>query len=403
MTPGAPRAVPVADHGNDPAPAQRPLTVIQMLPALHSGGVERGTLDLGRHLVRHGHRSIVISAGGRLCEQLVADGSEHLCWDVGAKRPSSLLWVRRVRALLEARRPDILHLRSRLPAWIGYWAWRGIPAAERPALITSVHGFYSVNRYSAIMTRGERVIAISNSVHDYVLRHYPHVEPWRLRVIPRGVDPGHYPHGFRPPGEWLARWVQTYPQTRGRFIVTLPARLTRLKGHEDFIRITAALKRRGIPVHGLVVGGTEARKRGYEAELRQWVQDAQLEGDITFLGHRSDMREIMSVSDAVLSLSNKPEAFGRTTLEALSMGRPAAGYDHGGVGEQLAAMCPEGRVPPGDWQAMAELLARWRTQPPAVASDHPFTLAKMLASTLDVYREALAGERTTAGGVRTGE
>ena len=369
---------------------RKPLTVIQMLPALDVGGVERGTVDVARYLVEQGHRSIVISAGGRLREELVAAGSEHLCWDVGAKRPRSLLWIPRVRALLKERRPDILHLRSRVPAWIGYWAWRALAPALRPALVTTVHGFYSVSRYSAVMTRGERVIAISECIRDYALHNYPRLEPWRIRVIPRGVDPQHYPYGYQPPAAWLERWYREFPQTRGRFIITLPGRLTRLKGHEEFIAIIALLKQRGVPVHGLLPGGTHPRKRAYEAELRRHVHSAGLGGDITFLGQRSDLREVMALSDVVLSLSVEPEAFGRTTIEALSLGRPTAGYDHGGVAEQLRTLLPEGRVPVGDRQGMVDLLMGWRDTPPAVPREHPYTLAHMLASTLEVYEEAQA-------------
>lgn len=365
-----------------------------MLPALDTGGVERGTVDVARYLVEHGHRSIVISAGGRLREQLLDAGSEHLCWDVGAKRPRTLLWIPRVRALLKEAQPDILHLRSRLPAWVGYRAWRGLPPARRPALVTTVHGFYSVSRYSAVMTRGERVIAIAECVRDYILSNYPRMDSRRIRVIPRGVDRQHYPYGYQPPAAWMELWYREFPQTRDRFIVTLPGRLTRLKGHEDFIAIIAILKQRGVPVHGLLPGGTHPRKRAYEAELRRQVQSAGLAGDITFLGERSDLREVMALSDVVLSLSVEPEAFGRTTIEALSLGRPTAGYDHGGVGEQLRALLPEGCVPVGNRQAMADLLVRWRTEPPAPPREHPYTLARMLASTLDVYEEACAARTT---------
>lgn len=361
-----------------------------MLPALDAGGVERGTVDVARCLVEQGHRSIVISAGGRLREQLLAAGSEHLCWDVGAKHPRTLLWIPRVRALLKERQPDILHLRSRLPAWIGYRAWRGLAPAQRPALVTTVHGFYSVSRYSAVMTRGERIIAISECVRDYVIRNYRRVEPWRIRVIPRGVDPLCFPYGYQPPAAWLEQWYREFPQTRDRFIVTLPGRLTRLKGHEEFIAIIALLKLRGVPVHGLLPGGTHPRKRAYEAELRKQAESAGLARDITFLGERSDVREVMALSNVVLSLSVEPEAFGRTTIEALSLGRPAAGYDHGGVAEQLRTLLPEGRVPVGDRRGMTDLLVRWRENPPAVPREHPYTLARMLASTLDVYEEARA-------------
>jgi glycosyltransferase involved in cell wall biosynthesis len=365
-----------------------------MLPALDSGGVERGTVEVARHLVEQGHRSIVISGDGRLREQLVAAGTEHLCWEVGAKRPGTLLWIPRVRALLKERRPDILHLRSRLPAWIGYWAWRGLDPAVRPALVTTVHGFYTVGHYSAIMTRGERVIAISESIRSYILKNYPRVDPNRITVIPRGVDPQQYPHGYRPPAPWLEQWRRDHPRTRDRYVITLPARLTRWKGQEDFIAIIATLKQRGMPVHGLLAGGAHPRKSGYEIDLRRRVSAAGLADDITFLGERADMREVMAVSDVVLSLSNEPEAFGRTTIEALSLGRPTAGYDHGGVGEQLAAVLPEGRIPVGDRQAAANLLMRWRDTPPAVPAEHPFTLARMLTSTLSLYLTA-AQARTT--------
>lgn len=367
--------------------ADRRLTVVQMLPALESGGVEKGTLEVGRHLVQHGHRSIVIAAGGRLVEQLTGEGSEHLAWPVGAKRLSTLRYIGKVREFLARERPDILHLRSRLPAWIGYRAWRGLPAGSRPRLVTTVHGPYTPGWYSSVMVRGERVIAISDMIRDYIIRNYPRVDPAIIRVIPRGVDPQAYPHGYRPSAEWLATWCAQYPQLEGKYVITLPARLTRWKGQEDFIRIVAGLKRRGLPVHGVLVGDAHPRKRYYADELRAQAAAAGLENDITFTGHRGDLKEIMAVSDVVLSLSLDPEAFGRVSLEALTLGRPVAAYDHGGVAEQLAAVFPEGRVAVGDAPAMEDKLAHWYARRPTVPKQNPFTLERMLCSTLEVYRE----------------
>jgi len=366
------------------------LTVVQMLPALDSGGVEKGTLEVGKYLVDHGHRSLVISSGGRMVAQLEREGSEHIAWPVGAKRLSTLRYIRKVRELLVREKPDILHLRSRLPAWIGYRAWKGLPAHGRPHLVTTVHGPYTPGRYSSVMVRGERVIAISDMIREYILRNYPSVDPGVIRVIPRGVDPKAYPHGYRPPAEWLAQWRAQHPQLEGKFVITLPARLTRWKGQEDFIRAIAGLKRRGLPVHGVLVGDAHPRKQYYADELRAQVAAAGLDGEITFTGHRSDMKEIMAVSDVVLSLSLDPEAFGRVSLEALTLGRPVAAYDHGGVAEQLAAVFPQGRVPVGDVAALEEKLAQWYDRRPAVPVDNPFTLERMLGSTLEVYRE-LAG------------
>lgn len=363
------------------------LTVVQMLPALESGGVEKGTLEVGKYLVDHGHRSIVISAGGRLVAQLEREGSEHIAWPVGAKRLTTLRYIRTVRDLLRRERPDILHLRSRLPAWIGYRAWKGLAEDARPRLVTTVHGPYTPGRYSSVMVRGERVIAISDMIRAYILRNYPWVDPAVIRVIPRGVDPSGYPHGYRPPAKWLETWHAQYPQLAGKYVITLPGRLTRWKGQEDFIKIIAGLKHRGLPVHGLLVGDAHPRKQYYADELRAQVTAAGLDGDISFTGHRGDLKEIMAVSDVVLSLSLDPEAFGRVSLEALTLGRPVAAYDHGGVAEQLAAVFPQGRVPVGDTAAAETLLAHWHAQRPAVPAQNPFTLERMLSSTLGVYLE----------------
>jgi glycosyltransferase involved in cell wall biosynthesis len=135
------------------------------------------------------------------------------------------------------------------------------------------------------------------------------------------------------------------------------------------------------------------RKRHFESELRRRVEERGLGGAVTLLGHRSDLREIMAVSDVVLSLSKEPESFGRTTLEALALGRPVAGYSHGGVREQLEAVFPDGQVPVGDVDALEALLLRWHAEPPRVADCNPFTLERMQRATLDVYEELVDGRR----------
>jgi len=361
--------------------------VVQVLPALDAGGVEQGTLDLARFLVAHGHRSIVIAAQGRMAEQLRREGSEHIPWPVGRKRLTTLKYVPRLRRLLKEIRPDILHLRSRLPAWIAWLAWRRMDPATRPHLVTTVHGPYTPGRYSAVMTRGERVIAVSEMIRRYIHEHYPQVDPAIIRVIHRGVDRERFPYGYRPQLDWLDAWYRDYPQTRDRLVLTLPARLTRWKGQEHFIQVVAGLKARGLPVHGVLAGEAHAKKQSFADELREMVRTQGLEGDISFTGHRTDLREIMAISHVVFSLSIDPESFGRTTIEALSLGRPVIGYDHGGVSEQLAAVFPEGRVARGDVEAVIERVAGWGDSPPLPAREHPFTLETMCRRTLDVYRE----------------
>lgn len=374
---------------------QRALTVVQVLPAVEEGGVERGTLEVANALVQRGHRSIVISAGGRLVPHLTKGGSEHIAWPVGAKSPLTLRYVSKLRRLLRQRQVDVLHARSRLPAWIAYLAWRGIKPALRPHFVTTVHGLYSVGRYSAVMTRGERVIAVSHTVKEYLLKNYPGVPEQRIQVIPRGVDHRFYPFDYRPNSGWLRGWFAQYPQLLDAFVVTLPGRMTRLKGHEDFIELMKRLTQSGLPVWGLVVGGEDRRRKAYAEEIKQRAWQAGLD-NLIFTGHRSDLREIFAVSNVVLSLSTQPESFGRTVLEALSLGVPVVGYDHGGVGEILNGLFPEGRVPLGDLDELTAKVTAFLKQKPTLTQHGDFTLQRMLDDTLRVY-ESLA--IPAAGGV----
>jgi glycosyltransferase involved in cell wall biosynthesis len=367
--------------------AERPLTVVQMVPALEAGGVERGTLEVANELVRHGHRSIVISGGGKLVAALTGAGSEHVGWPVGRKSLASLWLVHRLRRFLQEEQVDILHARSRVPAWIAWLAWRRMAPGQRPHFVTTVHGLYSVNAYSRIMTRGERVIAVSDTARRYIIENFPDTDPQKIVSIYRGVDPQAFPRGFRPEAPWLSTWYKQYPLLRERKVLTLPGRLTRLKGHEDFIELLAALVARGLPVHGLIVGHLDPKRERYIAELRHLISDKGLENRITLTGHRADIREIYSVSDVVLSLSSKPESFGRTVLETLRLGVPVIGYDHGGVGEVLAMLYPEGRVPLGAMEALTARAAQLLEAPVDVPPVDAFTLQVMLDQTLQLYEE----------------
>lgn len=369
-----------------PAPARR-LTILQTLPALESGGVERGTLEVSRALVAAGHRSIVLSAGGRLVAQLEREGGEHITWPVGHKSLFTLRWVRPLRRLLEREGVHILHARSRMPAWVAWLAWRRMDPAHRPRFVTTVHGLYSVNAYSAIMTKGERIIAVSRTVRDYILNNYPDVEPARIELIYRGADPAEFPRGYRPSAQWLAEWQAQYPQLAGKRVLTLPGRITRLKGHDDFIRLISRLLADGLPVHGLIVGGAEAKKRRYLEELHTLVAAQGLEAHITFTGQRGDLRDIMAASDLVLSLSTQPESFGRTVLEALSLGVPVVGYNHGGVGEILTSLYPVGLLPLRDLERTMDVVGKLLAEPVSLPSAKPFSLDIMLNKTVTLYEE----------------
>ena len=364
------------------------MKIFQILPELNSGGVELCVMELSKYLASQGHEAVIISNGGRMVESLAAMNVRHIAMPVHRKSLASLLQVRRMRKLLEEKKPDIVHIHSRVPGWITYLAWRNMDPQTRPRLVSTVHGFYSVSPYSAVMTKGERVIAVSKSILHYITEHYPKADPSKVQVIYGGIEPKLYHKNFAPSDEWLATWKKEHPQLAGRSIFILPGRITRLKGHGDFFDLIEKLKSEGRSIHGLVVGDTHPKKRDYLKELEASLVKKKLSADVSFLGYRSDVREIMAVSDVVCALSQQPESFGRTVLEALAIGRPVLGYDCGGVGELLSIIFPEGKVPLDDG---AKLLATARK---ILAADHhpelaesSFTLNSMCENTFAIYQE----------------
>ncbi len=359
------------------------MTVVQLIPALHSGGAERSVLEVARALVAAGHTSVVISAGGRLVDQLEREGSRHITLDIGRKSPLSLTRIYRLRRLLQELGADVVHARSRVPAWLGWLALRGM--RPRPHFVTTVHGLNSPGPYSRILLRGDRVIAVSQSVRDHIVRNYPDFDRARLEVIPRGVDGKEFPYGYRPEDDWRERFFNRYPQLDDYPLLTLPGRGTRLKGHHDAIDLLAGLLSRGVEARLLMLGVLEDGREAYVQELRQHIAATGLEGKVVLSEPRSDVRDVLSVSALVLQLSTKPEAFGRTVIESLSLCRPVLGYAHGGVGELLAELYPAGRVPTGDRERLVERAAELLRLAPPIPPLDRYRLEDMQQQVLDVY------------------
>ena len=370
------------------------MKVMQILPELNSGGVERGTLEIADALIKAGHQSLVVSHGGRLVPALEAEGTTHLSLAVHKKSLSSLWQIRPLRQLILQHKPDIIHVRSRVPAWLTHFALKGIPAQHRPHLISTVHGFYSTNRYSAIMTQAEKVIAVSDSVVDYIKTHYPNCPPADIVRIYRGIDPSAFPHGYHPPAAWFQQVYQDYPQLENRFIICLPGRITRLKGHESLISLIQQLQQDYPQMHAVVVGGADPKKIAYLSELENNIKQQGLSDHITFVGHRSDIREWLAFSDVVLSLSNQAETFGRTALEALSLGTPVIGWARGGVAEILTRLYPQGLIQVDDHPALLDTIKQHLQQQQHVPEVTQFSLQDMCNETLALYQQVVnAGKK----------
>jgi glycosyltransferase involved in cell wall biosynthesis len=373
------------------------LTVMQLLPDLNSGGVERGTLELGRHLVRNGHRSIVVSDGGRLVEQLEKDGSKHLRMPIGSKSPLALFQIWPLRQAIKKNRVDILHLRSRLPAWVGHVALNTLPRRCRPVLVTTFHGFYSVNGYSAIMTKGAGVIAVSQGIRKHIAEKY-HREQ-NVRLIFRGVDVEAFDQGKvdrRRTDDLSRAWgIDT-----AKPVLMLPGRLTRLKGQDVFLTSLSLV--RNPDFQAVIVGDTEDNP-GYTEELRSLIDKHRLADRVRLVGHCHDMPAAFLLADIVLSTSSsEPEAFGRTTVEAMAMGKPVIATAHGGSLETVVPGETGWLVKPADSGELAvaidEALAMKRAQLEKLGENGRsrvaanFTAQAMCDKTLAFYYQLL-GQR----------
>lgn len=367
------------------------MKVVQVLPRLHSGGVERGTIEIARFLKQAGHDAVVISEGGPLESALRESSVIHLTRAVGTKSFRAVLGFWQLRSYFKEAMPDIVHGRSRLPDWLCYFAVISLPKATRPKLVTSVHGLHSISWYSRIITKGELIETVSHAARDYLLENYRDVDQRRVRVIHRGIDPTLYHSKFEPSQAWKQKW-NVWCQEHcfaDAPTVAIVGRISRLKGHHDFLSTLEMLLERNFLVNGLIIGDVADAHQGLLDELKQRVEHSKLlQTRVFFLGQRKDVRELMAVSSVVVSFSSTPEAFGRTVLEALSLGVPVVGYDHGGAGELLKLLFPVGTVPVGDTEFAVERIRTVVSQSFQIPL-HSFTLQAMCEKTLAMYQELL--------------
>lgn len=369
--------------------------VVQALVALNVGGSELVATELSEFLVARGHRVTVIAADGPLSTRLGESGAGHLDWPIGAKRLATLRYIRRLADWISSEQPDIVHVHSRVPAWICWLALQRVPEGRRPVFLTTMHGHYSVSPYSSVMAKGKRTIAVSEHIRKYTLQNYPAASADDIVTIHGGASRVDFPYEHRPPEGWRETVERDFPEIAGKRWLLLPGRVSRWKGHTDFLRLLAALRPDYPEVHGLFVGSSKAGSR-YQAELESLANEFGLAEHITFTGDRLDIRDWMAAAEIVFNLSsNPPEAFGRTVLETLCLGRPLIAWNHGGAAEIMAEMFPDGAVEPLDFDALQARTRRFLETPPLVAESGAFTLEESMAKHLTLY-EQLTGYRAPA-------
>lgn len=372
--------------------------ILQVLPALGvAGGVERGTVDVAKALVAAGWRAVVASQGGPLVREIERAGAVHVTLPLASKNPFVMSKnIGRLRAVIAEQSIDIVHARSRAPAWSAE------AAAKRAGVhfMTTFHGTYSIGMslkriYNAVMTRGERVIAISNFIADHMKQTY-RVDPGKIRVIHRGVDTNQFDPA-RVSQERIIKLANQWRLPEDRHIVLLPGRLSPWKGHEVLIEALARLRRKDLFVILLGVGGGHRKLR---EEIEGTILRARMEGSVRLIDECRDMPAAYMLADIVVAPSTRPEAFGRIAIEAQAMGRPIITTDHGGGRESVIKGDAGILVPPGDVGALAAAItqivaldgaARDRYGREAIAHVRAhFTNDAMCAATLAVYDELLS-------------
>lgn len=376
-----------------PAKAGQPV-VLQVLPRLGAGGAERGAIDVAGAIVAAGGVAIVASAGGSQVHELARLGAIHEVLPLDSKNPYTIYAnIARIEKLIRRYGVQIVHARSRAPAWSALFA------ARRTGVhfVTTFHSTYGLQsglkrRYNAVMTKGERVIAISDFIADHIRENYGADES-RLRVIHRGVDLNR----FDPDRVSAERVIQLSRQWRipdGVPVVMLPGRVTRRKGHDLLIEAMTLLK--GREIRCLMVGPEEGRGT-FRRELEAMAERLGVAARVQFTGECRDMPAAYMLADVVVAASSTPEAFGRVIAEAQAMGRPVVATDHGGAREQLSGGRMAWLTPLGNAGALAQAIdealslpvaERELLAPAAIANVRVrFTKDAMCQRTLLVYRE----------------
>ena len=360
--------------------------IVQALVSLNIGGSEMVAMELSEYLAGKGNRVTIIAADGPLGPRARASGAIHLDWPIGKKRLATLRYIKRLSEWFAVEKPDIVHVHSRLPAWICWQAIKRLAPQQRPVFVTTMHGHYSVSRYSSVMARGRKTIAVSEHIRRYTLENYSSAKAEDVVTIHGGASRELFPYGYCSAGGWRESAEQEFPELRGKRWLLLPGRITRWKGHVAFMHLINALAVDYPDIHGIFVGGGRPGSR-YQLELETLADKTGIGDRITFTGNRLDIRDWMSASEVVFNLSNDPpEAFGRTVLETLCLGRPMIAWDHGGAAEILASMFPQGAVDLLDYQQLESRARDFLTSRPIVRESNAFSLEASMEMHLALYQ-----------------
>lgn len=370
--------------------------ILQLLPALGDGGVERSAVEMAGHVGALGLPNWIASAGGPLVAAAEAAGAQHVTLPVGRKSLfSAVSAARAIARLVDQEGIDIIHARSRVPAWVGLLARR---LARKPVrFLTTFHGVYSHGNalkrfYNGAMLRAPLVIANSQFIRRHIVEVYRFPEA-RVIVAPRGVEPSLFEPAAISAEKRAAVRAELGAVENGPLVVMV-GRITRWKGHAVLLEAVSRLARPDVRL-AFVGSGFDT----LIAELQRDVTRLGLEGRVVFTGSRRDVPAVLAAADLAVSASTDPEAFGRAAIEAQAMGTPVIATDHGGSRETVLPGQTGWLVPPGNVAALATALDDALTDPTRLAAMGKsgrahvlanFTTQQMLEKEFSAYERLMA-------------
>ncbi len=362
------------------------MKIVQLIPELNEGGVERGVVELSRELLKRGFESIVISHGGKLVEQLEKDGSLHVTLDVCSKNILSAPWrIVKLYFALKNIKPDLVHVRSRVPAWMVFFANKCLHFP----VISTVHGFNSVNKYSAIMVKADQIICASSFLVDHIIKHF-HADATKIHIIPRGIDFNYF-NTEALDTQFIEAFKQEHHLANKHAILHV-ARITHWKDQATTIRAFLELRSQRNDIKLFFVGGIDPKRVSYYEELQTLVTNSEYAEDIVFLGSQSKMKELYSLADLTISASTKPETFGRANVESLAMGVPLLATPIGATKDYVIEGQTGFFFEPRDHHALAKLMQKslsdysFNKEHIQVFAKTHFSLDQMVEKNVTIYR-----------------
>jgi glycosyltransferase involved in cell wall biosynthesis len=370
------------------------MNILHISPRLRPGGINQLAADLAAGLQQVGFRNAVMAPPNELVGRMTAASVQH-----HSCRALSLFTyfsqIKRLRRVIQSTKAHVILAYTTQAACMAWKVCMELPQEKRPCII-GIHTTYPKHLgWAAALDCCDATVAISTHLRNELIRRAKLSDERNIWVIPYGVNEELCNPDYRPAESWMEQWKKSCKHSEGTLSICIPGAITPLHGLDDLPAILARLEQIKVPVHVYIAGDTARADHKYLSSIRRALKESKTEHYVSWIGARNDLRDVMSACDMVLSLARMPASHDRVILEALALGKPVAGYDHGAVGEMLDTFLAEGRVAPGDIAGIADRIEQWHAYlPPTEATlPHPYRLGDTIRSIAELCTAVSEGRK----------